>query len=34
MSKKKKKPIATTATESIPYEAVYDNGVIETEPGV
>lgn len=34
MSKKKKKPIANTATESIPYEAVYDNGIIETEPGV
>lgn len=35
MSKKKKKTtIATTATESIPYDSVYSNGIIETQPGV
>lgn len=34
MSKKKKKQVASTATESIPYLAVYDNGIIEIESGV
>lgn len=31
---KKKKNIPTTATETIPYDYVYDNGIFELEPGI